>query len=78
MNALDWIASVREHVERDPGLAVYVVRDLPATERAELTDLAWAYCQYRATRGEVTALLDGLEAFIKEEQCNDSITESVV
>lgn len=65
MNTRDWIEEARKHTEKDPGLAVFMVRDLPATKEAGLTDLAWAGCKYNITSDEAADLLDKLEAFLK-------------
>lgn len=64
MNTLDWIAKAREHVEDDPHLAVYMIRDLPETKRADLEDLAWSYHKYGVSWAEAIDLLNMLEAHI--------------
>lgn len=47
--------------ERDPSLAVFMVRDLPEVEAAGLKDLAWCLC-YECTRNDALNFFELLEA----------------
>lgn len=58
------IANARKHTERDPGLAVYMVRDFPEVEAADLHDLAWAFASGNVVSNEAVWFLDMLEHFV--------------
>ena len=38
----DCVDAAKKHIDRDPSLAVYMVRDMRIVEEAGLRDLAWA------------------------------------
>jgi hypothetical protein len=46
----------------DTNLAVYIVRDLPATKDAGLSDLAWSMYRHGCVASEVENLIDSIEA----------------
>ena len=48
--------------DHDTNLAVYIVRDLPETKIAELSDLAWAMYRHGCVVNEVEHLIDSIEA----------------
>jgi hypothetical protein len=66
MNELDAIKAARKHIEADPGLAVYMVRDLEATKQAQMTDVCWEITrQGFTTANEATWVLNKVEAVAK-------------
>lgn len=60
------IALARQQIDDDPMLAAYIVRDLPETEAAGLSDLAWSMAQTYCTRDEAADLLTKLEAYVDQ------------
>lgn len=55
------LANVRGHMDRDPGLAAFMVRDMPQTRAAGALNLAWALTREGAHRNDVDWLLKLLE-----------------
>ena len=60
------IALARSNLKSDPGLAVFIVRDLPEVEEAGLDDLAWTICRHGCSQDDATDFLDRLEKSIAE------------
>jgi len=63
---IEAIAQARRCVDRDPNLAVFIVRDYQELKDFGMCDLAWAYYQHGGTTDEVKNLLDKLEQQLKE------------
>ena len=69
---MDTIETARRGIELarrsldDPTLAAYIVRDLPETKAAGLSDLAWSMARTYCTRDEAEDLLVKLEAYINQ------------
>ena len=64
MNELEIIRKARTYLEKDHGLALFMVRDLVVTKNAGLSDLAWSMHQNYCVRSEVEWLLNELEAHL--------------
>lgn len=62
---------MRERCQRDPSLAVFMVRDLPETEAAGLKDLAWCLC-YDCHKNDALGFFDMLEAWVDGENQDES------
>jgi len=62
--AREAIALARRSLEPDPGLAAFIVRDLPETKAAGLTDLAWSLHNHGCSRNDATHILDLLEEYL--------------
>jgi hypothetical protein len=56
------LAEARQHLESDPHLAAFMVRDLPEMKEFGLDELAWATFKGNPTRNDVEFLLEELEA----------------
>jgi hypothetical protein len=71
ISAREILEAARRQVHFDPGLAAFMVRDLPETETAELKDLAWAmHLDGNASKNDAILLLDKLEAYLDRESDN--------
>jgi hypothetical protein len=55
------IESARRHIQDDPHLAVYMVRDLDIVNDAGLTDIAWAMIQEVCGQSDAQWLFDELD-----------------
>lgn len=70
MDIREAIEHAKQHLDRDPGLAVYMLRDYPETEAAELSDLAWAlsspsnYCH----KNDAAWFIEMLEAYLNKAE----------
>ena len=68
---LDTIAAARRQLDQyDPDLAVYMVRDLPETKAAGLTDLCWAMYHGSIVCSEARDVLDTLEAWVRQQEAS--------
>ena len=54
------------HLDDDPMLAAYIVRDLAETKAAGLDELAWSMAQTYCTRDEAEDLLNKLETYLNQ------------
>lgn len=70
MTIQDTIAAAKRHIETDPGLAVYMVRDLREVKAAELDSLAWALSDTRnyCHRNDAIGFFELLEKALAEAQ----------
>jgi hypothetical protein len=60
---LDTIKAARKHIGPEPGLAVYMVRDLEATKVAQMTEICWEITrQGYISANEATWVLNKVEA----------------
>ena len=57
----DAIKLARKHVDKDPHLAVFIVRDYEELEQFDLHDLAWSMYRNYCTVKEAIWLLDEIE-----------------
>ena len=82
-NYLEQINNARKHIDSDPSLVAYIVRDWQITEQAGLSDLAWAMCKENniASKSDAKYLLDKLEAHLTsnaaDAACPHDVTDPV-
>ncbi len=63
MSIEEAIAQAREHLDTDPHLANYILRDQPEVAAAGLSDLAWAiHRSGNVHKNDVLGLIESLEA----------------
>ena len=63
------IDSARRHLDTDPSICAWIVRELPMTLDAGMNDLAWAMTKDNAYvhKNDAVYLLDELEKFINSD-----------
>jgi len=57
----------RTHIEQDPNLAIFIVRDYPELKEWQLSDLAWALYKNTIARSEAAWFLDKLESHLNSD-----------
>jgi hypothetical protein len=67
MKIREAITLARKYVDRDPHLAVYILRDFPETKAAKLLDLAWAFVSGNVHPNEAKWFVDKLEESLEPE-----------
>jgi hypothetical protein len=59
--------AMRKRCDRDPSLAVFMVRDTEEVARAGLLDLAWCLC-YDCHKNDALGFFEDLENFLASEE----------
>jgi hypothetical protein len=68
MEIREAITLARRYVDRDPHLAIYILRDLPEVKAAKLLDLAWAFVNDNVYPNEAKWFVDKLEESLGPEE----------
>ena len=70
MDIREAIREARRHVDEDPHLANFILRDYSEVKAARLDDLAWSMHRNPPHKNDVLYLIELLEKWLaKEESC---------